>query len=175
MKAKQDHFALFGLPCRFALDDTELERRYHELQARVHPDKHAHLDDTERRQTMQRATQANEAYQTLKAPLKRGRYLLELTGHDLGVEHNTAMPVEFLVEQMELREAVAKARGTGAGGELEDMLDKLRREMRGQYQTLQQLLDERSDYEAAAELVRRLMFQEKLLNEIDDALASMDA
>ena len=108
MSLLQDHFALLGLPRRYRLDGTDLERRYRDVQSRVHPDKHAHLGDADRRQAMQWATQVNAAYQTLKNPLARGRYLLELAGHDPQVEHNTAMPTEFLVEQMELREAVAE-------------------------------------------------------------------
>ena len=175
MSILQDHFALLGLPRRYTLDGTDLERRYRDVQSRVHPDKHAHLGDADRRQAMQWATQVNAAYQTLKNPLARGRYLLELAGHDPQVEHNTAMPTEFLVEQMELREAVAEARSGGAGEVLEELSDRIRREINNQFRTLQPLLDESHDYEAAAGLVRRLMFQEKLLQEIHDALEAIEA
>ena len=175
MSILQDHFALLGLPRRYTLDGTDLERRYRDVQSRVHPDKHAHLGDADRRQAMQWATQVNAAYQTLKNPLARGRYLLELAGHDPQVEHNTAMPTEFLVEQMELREAVAEARSVGASEALEELSDRIRREISNQFRTLQQLLDESHDYAAAAGLVRRLMFHEKLMQEINDALQAIEA
>ena len=60
--------------------------------------------------SMQWATQANEAYQTLKNPLSRARYLLHLHGVDIQEESNTAMSAEFLMEQMEWREAIMEAK-----------------------------------------------------------------
>jgi molecular chaperone HscB len=171
----RDHFALFGLPGRQALDTVELERVYQEVQSRVHPDKHAHLGDSERRLAMQWATRVNEAYLTLKSPLKRAQYLLQMHGFDPRIEHNTAMPAEFLMDQMELREAVAVAREGGDAEGLDYMHRRLKKEMAGQYAELVAALDERRDYARAADVVRQLMFQEKLLHEIDEALQSVEA
>ncbi len=170
-----DHFALFGLEPRFALDSRELEQRYRELQARIHPDKHAHLGEAERRQSMQWATRANEAYQTLKQPLKRGRYLLELNGVDLQIERNTAMPHDFLLQQMEWREALAEASEAGDADGLEHQHVRLKREMAEQYRSLGEALDSAHDYAQAAGIVRQLMFQEKLLAEIDAAIEVLEA
>ncbi|HTJ96037.1 MAG TPA: Fe-S protein assembly co-chaperone HscB, partial [Rhodocyclaceae bacterium] len=108
-----DYFALFSLAPAFGLDMAVLEQRFRELQARVHPDKHTHLSEAEQRVSMQWATRANEAFQTLKAPIKRAQYLLSLRGVDPQVERNTAMPMEFLVQQLECRETVAEARSAG--------------------------------------------------------------
>ena len=69
MNLNQNHFELFGLPARFAVDAAALEARYHELQREVHPDRFAAAPDPERRASMQLATRVNEAYQTLKSPL----------------------------------------------------------------------------------------------------------
>lgn len=171
----RDHFSLFGLPRRQSLDELELEQLYHDVQAKVHPDKHAHLADSERRLAMQWATKVNEAYLTLKTPLKRAEYLLRLTGHDPQIEHNTAMPADFLMHQMELREAVAEARDGGDAGALDDMHRQMKKEMNGQYQALVLALDESADYTRGAEIVRQLMFQEKLLKEIDEALEIIEA
>jgi molecular chaperone HscB len=124
---------------------------------------------------MQWTTRINEAYQTLKDPLTRARYLLQLVGNDPQIEHNTSMPADFLVEQMELREAVADARGSGAGEVLDSIHGRIKRDMTAQYRSLQRLLDESRDYPAAADIVRRLMFQEKLLHDIDDALEAIEA
>lgn len=106
----QDFFALFDLPRAQGVDLDRLEALYRELQGRVHPDKHVHLSNVEQRLAMQWATHVNEAYQTLKDPLKRARYLLELHGHDIRLETNTAMPAAFLMAQMELREVWPKRR-----------------------------------------------------------------
>lgn len=171
----QDHYALFGLPRRFVVDTAELERLYREVQARVHPDKFADAGDADKRLAMQWSTHANEAYLTLKSPLKRAQYLLHLVGHDPQIEHNTAMPTDFLVEQMEWREAVIEARDAADVAELDHLHHRMRKEISAQYDALHQALDERADYAAAAALVRQLMFQEKLLHEIGDALEAVDA
>lgn len=175
MDFTQDHFALFGLPRRQALDEIELESRYRELQAKVHPDRHAHLTDAEQRLAMQWATRVNEAYLTLKSPLRRGEYLLRLAGHDPQLEHNTAMPADFLMRQMELREAVEEARQGGDADALDRMHRQMKKEMKVQYDALAQALDEETDHARAAAIVRQLMFQEKLLHEIDEALATIEA
>jgi molecular chaperone HscB len=171
----QDHFALFGLRRSQALDEIQLEQVYRDVQARVHPDKHAHLADSDKRIAMQWATKVNEAYLTLKSPLKRAEYLLRLTGHDPQIEHNTAMPADFLMHQMELREAVAEAREGGDVDALDRMHRQMKKEMSGQHEMLVLALDQNRDYARGAEIVRQLMFQEKLLHEIDEALETIEA
>lgn len=166
----RNHFELFGQPAAFGLDPAALEGRYRELQGEVHPDRHAHLPDAERRLALQWATQVNSAYQTLKQPLSRARYLLELKGVDTQEESNTAMPADFLMEQMEWREAIADARATQDVDALEELSRRLQREMRAQHQVLAQLLDEEQDYAAAALLVRKLKFLDKLDEDIGNAI-----
>src|SRR5580765_3338341 len=90
----QNHFELFGLPVSFAVDTAALEARYHELQREVHPDRFAAASGAERRLSMQLATRVNEAYRTLKSPLKRAVYILQSRGVDPEFETNTAMPSE---------------------------------------------------------------------------------
>ncbi len=174
MDLRADHFALFGLNRGFRLDLSDLDSRYRDIQAQVHPDRFADAGEAERRVSMQWATHANEAYQTLKKPLERAKYLLHLTGHDIQAENNTAMPADFLMEQMEWREAVMDARNGGDHHELEHLHNRLRGDINGRYQELGELLDGIGDYAQATDRVRRLMFLEKLLHEIDDALASLE-
>lgn len=171
----EDFFALFDIPRAFAVDTGGLEIRYRDIQSRVHPDKHAHLTEADRRVAMQWATLANEAYQTLKNPLLRARYLLRLVGHETQMENNTAMAPEFLIEQMEWRESVIESREAGDIAGLETLQARLRRQTKAQYATLQADLDEKHDYAAASDMVRQLMFQEKLLHEIDDAIEAIEA
>lgn len=170
-----DHFTLFGLPRLQSLDLESLENCFREVQARVHPDKHAHASAADRRLSMQWATRVNEAFQTLKSPGRRARYLLALLGHDPQLESNTAMPTEFLMSQMELREAVMDARLAADEDALDAVRSRLLNEIRKEYQRVADLIDVTRDYPAAANLVRQLMFQEKLLNEIDDALEAVTA
>jgi len=172
MNLKQNHFELFGVPVQFAVDAAELDRRYHELQREVHPDRFAAAADTERRVSMQLATRVNEAYQTLKSPLRRAVYILQLRGVDPEFETNTAMPPEFLMEQMSWRERIE------AGSEKPEALLRLqaglRDESRKIYEALHAQLDQDRDDEAASQTTRVLMFYEKLAEEIDDKLAELE-
>ena len=165
----RNHFELLGLPAAFALDATRLEQRYRELQSRVHPDRFAAASEAERRVAMQWATRANEAYRTLRDPLARARYLLSLKGYDTGEESNTSMPPDFLMQQMEWREAVAEASGER---DLET-LAALRAEIAAARAEMLELLGRALDaanYDAGCSLVRKLRFLEKLDEEIDDAM-----
>ncbi len=175
MDFNADHFTLFGLPRIFSVDPLALDKRYREIQAQVHPDRFVQAGDGERRLSLQWATRVNEAYQTLKKPLSRAQYLLHLSGHEVDAENNTAMPSEFLMEQMEWREAVAEARTACEQDELEQLHQRVRQRMNTRYEQLADLLDVQHDYPLAADRVRRLMFLEKLLLDIDDAVASLEA
>ena len=173
MDLTADFFALFDLPRSFGINLSELDSRYRDIQAQVHPDRFAKASEVERRLSMQWATHANEAYQTLKKPLARARYLLHLAGQDIQAESNTAMPMDFLMTQMEWREAVMEAREGRDHHELEHLHNRLSGDIRARYDELAGLI-EQADYTLATDRVRRLMFLEKLLYEIDDALASLD-
>ncbi len=170
-----DHFTLFGLSPLFRIDSLALDQRFRELQARVHPDRFVQAGESERRVSLQWATRVNEAYQILKSPLSRAQYLLNLAGQGVDKENNTAMPPEFLMEQMEWREAVAEARQGREVGELEQLHHRVKLWMNKRYDELAELIDDRRDYAMAADCLRRLMFIEKLLVEIDNGIAALEA
>ncbi|HXZ53080.1 MAG TPA: Fe-S protein assembly co-chaperone HscB [Burkholderiales bacterium] len=171
----QNHFELFDLKPGFALDGAALEAAYRDIQARVHPDRFAHAGDAERRASMQWTTRVNEAYRTLKSPAARARYLLELQGVDVGLETNTSMPPEFLLEQMDLREALERAGAARDAAALDALRAGLRRETRALEGALAEAIDARRDYAGAAGLVRKLVFLEKLGAEIDLAYEALEA
>lgn len=171
---QQDFFTLFGLPRRYRLNESALEAAWHDLQSQVHPDRYAHLPDADRRRSMQWATRVNEGFRVLRKPLSRAQYLLELAGVDAGIETNTAMSPEFLMEQMEWREAVEEARDAAEVDDLEQLHQRLRQHAREVLAGLERALDDEQDYVAAADTVRRLMFIEKLQHEIDDALEALE-
>jgi molecular chaperone HscB len=166
----RDHFELLGLPPAFSLDPARLEARYRELQGRVHPDRFASGTDADRRMAMQWATRANEAYRTLRDPVNRARYLLGLKGFDTGEESNTAMPADFLMQQMEWREAVAEARGTRDAAALRALRAQMAGEREEMLRQLERAIDRDANYDAGCSLVRKLRFLEKLDEEIDEAL-----
>ena len=160
------HFDLFGLAPAYALESEALERSYREIQSRVHPDRFAHAGDAERRASLQWTTRVNEAYRTLKDPVQRAKHLLELHGVDVAFETNTAMPPEFLMQQMELRESLEEAKTPAS---LDEMRKRLRQNKTELQKQIAEALDTRKDYAGAAGLVRKLQFLDRLDEEIDSA------
>src|SRR5687767_678726 len=167
-------FELFGLPARYSVDQEMLEKAYRDIQSQVHPDRFAHAGDAERRASLQWTTRVNEAHRTLKDPVQRGKHLLELQGVDVAFETNTQMPTDFLMQQLELREELE------AAIQKKDavVLDALRKRLVGQKHLLEgeigEAIDDRKDYAGAAELVRKLMFLDKLDDEIDLAYEAVE-
>jgi molecular chaperone HscB len=166
----KNHFELLGIAPRFALDSASLERSYRDLQSRVHPDKFAAATEPERRVAMQWAARANEAYRTLRHPVERARYLLSLKGFDTEEESNTSMPADFLMQQMEWREAVAEARAAGDAQELARLRSSLAESRQDMLRLLEVSIDRESNFDAGCSLVRKLRFLDKVEEEIDAAL-----
>lgn len=169
----QNHFELFNLPARFAVDLAALDAAYRDVQGRVHPDRFVNASDAEKRVAMQWATRANEAYQTLKNPLQRARYLVELNGVDLQTESNTAMPMDFLMQQMEWREALGEARAAKDAEALDELDAQLKGARRERLATIGRALDA-GNYEQAAQDVRALMFLDKFGDEVQYAFEALE-
>lgn len=171
----QNHFQLFALPERYRLERDALDERYRELQRRVHPDRFASASDQERRVSVQQAAQINQAYETLKDPLRRGRYLLELRGQRMEDQQTTHQDPEFLMQQMALREALGEVR------EQADPLaelDRLSREIDAQYRSLEsalaEALDDTGNTEAALTFVLRMQYFTRLRNEVQELEADLE-
>jgi molecular chaperone HscB len=171
MKLDDDDFTLFGLAQRFELDRAQLDERWRALQAQVHPDRFAAQGTASQRVAMQWAVRVNEAYGRLKDPLARGRYLCELRGVSVEAESNTAMPRDFLLQQMSWREALDEAAGSAAVQCLDDDVASRERELLA---VLQRQLDEQGDIAAAAHTVRSLMFVRRFRQDIEHRLAALD-
>jgi len=113
---------------------------------------------------MQWSVRINEAYQRLKDPIRRASYICELHGSAVNAENNTAMPPEFLLQQMEWREAL---------DEVDDVasLEKLQAEVEAgrtrALSSLDWLIDEKGDYPAAVQQVRALMFIERFAQDVE--------
>jgi len=169
-----NHFELFGLQPAFALDTEALERAYRDIQSQVHPDRFAQAGDAERRASLQWTTRVNEAYRTLKNPVQRASLILSLHGVDVAFETNTAMPAQFLMQQMELRETLEDAVKRKDLCGLQSLQKKLDEDKASLAQQIGQAIDEQKDYPRAAGLVRELQFLEKLESEIDSAYETIE-
>ena len=166
MPIQDDHFSLFGLPACFVADERALEEAYKRVQAHIHPDRFAAAPAAERRVAMQWAARANEAFQTLRSPLRRAAYLCELNGTPIDAESNTAMPGAFLAQQMRWREELDEARASTDKAQLQPLMEEADALRAATLKQLEATLDEARDFQAAAALVRQLMFIEKFGDEL---------
>ena len=171
MNLQSSDFELFGLAPQFAQDRAAIDARWKDLQREAHPDKFAAQGAAAQRIAMQWSVRINEAYQRLKDPLKRAAYLCELNGAAVNAENNTAMPPEFLMQQMEWREALDEARSITELDELDAQVLAARSES---LQKSAQLLDVQHDYKAAVQQVRALMFIERFASDVEARLDQMD-
>jgi len=167
----QNHFELFGLPISFEVDQQQLAERYRALQRTVHPDRFANASAQERRISVQLAAQINEALQTLKSPIQRARYLLELRGIVFDEQRDTAIDPMFLMEQMELREALADIPG---GDDALMRLGRLQDDIRARTKQLSNELSglfadgSEAAMQQAKAVVQKLQFMAKLQQEADN-------
>ncbi|HWZ74179.1 MAG TPA: Fe-S protein assembly co-chaperone HscB [Casimicrobiaceae bacterium] len=170
----QDYFALFGLPARYRFDPAELDAAYRKLQTEVHPDRFASAGDDERRLALQSSSRVNEAYRALRSPLERANYLLLLRGVDALAETDTALPPEFLEQQLECRESVADAIGRGDAR----ALDGLQKSIEAAAAKLELELAEQLDLPEvpakARVTLRKLKFLSKVAADIAAAIAEID-
>jgi molecular chaperone HscB len=160
---QSNDFELFGLAEQFAQDAARIDARWKELQREAHPDRFAAQGQAAQRIAMQWSVRINEAYKRLKDPLRRAAYLCELRGAPVDAENNTAMPAEFLMEQMAWREELDEARGAE---DLDRLDGELQRARRDTLQRIEQLLDQGNDARAAAQQVRALMFIERFGHDV---------
>ena len=161
------YFELFQIPASYDVDLNVLQHRYRELQKRVHPDKYASGSPQERRISMQQTSLINQALHTLKHPVERAVYLMQLKQPDYSTGNQSTMDAAFLMEQMEMREKLHVVR------DLEDPITELEKMLNDVQSTLDQYAVEFSRaYEVdalddAKEAVRKLQFLYKAKTEIN--------
>lgn len=167
MAQTQTHFELFELPVSFEIDLPDLSQRYRELQRAVHPDKFASASDHERRLSVEKAATINEAFQILKSPQRRARYMLELQSVSFDDEKDMALDPAFLMEQIELRESLSEL------SQSDEPLAKLNNIMADIKNRIAAVLEEISQQFAAGELddtqkatVKQLVHKMQFLNKL---------
>ncbi len=172
MTLDDDDFKLFGLPRLQRLDNDALAACRRDLQSQVHPDRFASQGAAAQRVAMQWAVRVNQAWQRLRDPLQRAAYLCELRGITVDAERNTAMPPEFLMQQMAWREALDDAASAATVQALEALIVADQRRM---LQEVAVLLDDEDDPATAADRVRALMFVARFRRDIDQRLETFES
>jgi len=166
----QNYFQLFGVKQAFDLDLKQLADAYRKIQRSTHPDRHTQGSKRDQLLSMQYAATVNEAYETLKSPLKRAIYLLQLRGIDLTGDNSTAMDEAFLMQQIELREKLEAVQHAQAPEqELEQMAEALQAQLEGYQEQFKKSLSEASPaaLEHAAEQVKKMQFIVKMQQEVE--------
>lgn len=169
----QNHFELFNLPVQFPIDRQVLDKAYKDIQNLVHPDRFVTATEAEKRTAIQWAAMANDAYHTLRNPIRRAAYLCELNGHNLNAETHVSMDPEFLMQQLEWRESLENAREGKDIVQLEKLDDEQRALRDEQMEILQKHLDGKQ-FDKAAQDIRKMMFLEKFNEEISLAFDELD-
>ena len=164
MNLQSTDFELFGVPAQFAQDRAQLDARWKELQREAHPDKFAAQGPAAQRVAMQWSVRINEAYQRLKSPLKRASYLCELHGAPINAENNTAMPTDFLMQQMAWREALEDAKTLE---NFDEIASEALQAGRKQLLKIERTIDADKNFPDAARQVRSLMIIERFASEVD--------
>jgi molecular chaperone HscB len=174
-----DYFTFFGFPRKLNLDTADLEKEFYALSRRLHPDVFGQADDRERAWSLEQSSMLNDAYRTLKDPIKRTEYLLRLEGIELEEQSKQAtekaratgelkkqvVPPDLLEEVFELNMHLEELRAQKKLGEddpalleeigkaklsLEEKYDALLNELRNEWNDWDKLADQGADNETEA-------------------------
>ena len=159
------HFALFDLQPSFRLDLEQLATRYRELARQVHPDRFADAGESEQRVALERSACLNEAYQVLKTPSQRARYLLALRGDELPLEVTVQDP-DFLLQQMQLREELEELHDDADLAGVAAFKRRLKLAQEQLNEGFAACWDDNARREEAERLMRRMQFLDKLSHEV---------
>ena len=165
MNLQDNDFVLFDLPQQFTLDAAQIDERWKALQRQAHPDKFAAQGAAAQRLALQWSVRINEARQRLRDPLKRATYLCELHGQAIDAESNTAMPADFLMQQMQWREELDDAQ---TPAQLQALADSVQQAQTDAFKELAQTIDQQQDLATAAQQVRRLMFMRRFAQDVQN-------
>ena len=160
----QNYFELFNLPEKFQIDLEMLQENYRAIQKEIHPDRFATSSENEKVQSMIKSTQANDAFQTLKSPIKRAKYILSL---HKSVEKIT-LPPDFLMQQMEWEEHFETIEKNSS--ELTEFKSTINKKYEEYSLLLSSQIDDDQNWSEAAITIDKLYFVEKLLQKINNAL-----
>ena len=174
LKLSSNFFEIFSIAVGWQISIRDLDTRYRQLQLEFHPDRYASAGQTEQRLAVQTASLINQAYDTLKSPLKRAQYLLELNNIDADQDSHITSDSAFLMRQMALREALSDIR---QAAEPLQSLEQLRADVEQGYDEEQEQFH--SQYQANAltdafNTVAKMQFSAKLLDEIEQFEAELE-
>jgi len=152
----------------FDIDCSRLHAEQQRLQAIYHPDRYVGASERDKRVSVQVASWVNQAYATLQDPVKRSRYLLEISGAEIPDDATTTSDTEFLMEQIELREQVESCRHDQDGLQRSDQIgtglahraDELARDFVSHF--------EAAEFVKAIESSRKMQFIQRIQQQLSE-------
>ena len=172
INTQENYFQLFSLAENFDIELANLQLKFRELQAQIHPDNFIGRDQELASQALIASSLINQAYTTLLNPLSRAMYLLQLKGIIIDLVHETNFKPEFLMQQIELREEIDSSR---AANDI-DKLEKIEDQLKQQIQSLIKQIScqfEKQDYQEVIPFIKELAFYNKLELLLNDILNSL--
>ena len=130
-----DYFSVFGLEHRLNIDLAALEREFHRLSRQLHPDRFARASENEKQWSLADTALVNDAYRTLKDPLRRTEYLLKLEGAEIGgedalenvsatLQNQKKIPADLLEEVFDLNMQMEELRAARASAPHDPEVEK---------------------------------------------------
>ncbi|SMN11078.1 Chaperone protein HscB [uncultured Candidatus Thioglobus sp.] len=157
----KNYFGLFSLNADFYIDLNVLEEAYQVQISQSHPDKFATASSKEKTLALQNTALINTAFDTLKSPLLRATYLLELQGINAFDEKDTQMDVGFLMSQIELRESLSEIESSKDEMALDDFIETIANKERKNITQIEQGFKV-DKFDIIKNLVRELKFYTQL-------------
>lgn len=171
-----DYFEFYGLPLGFNPDQQLVRQKFYELSKKYHPDFYINEDQAKQDEVLELSTLNNKAFQVLKDPQRRLHYVLSLKGQ-LQDGENYVLPQSFLLEMMDVNEALLEL-------EFEPDADKLE-EVKGQVAQIEQALNQElealtrsfdqqeGDEEGKLKAIKDLYYRNKYLQRLAESLAKL--
>jgi molecular chaperone HscB len=161
----QNYFDLLKIKKSFDISLDSLEASYQELVREYHPDKNMDRSSEEQAKAFQNTSLINSAYETLKSPLKRATYLLELENINPFDETDTSMNMDFLMSQIELREELDSFKSNQDELGLDNFIDKIKSLINDNVKNISVNFQKEASLDIIKNLVRELKFYIQLQNQ----------
>jgi molecular chaperone HscB len=174
-----DYYVLLGLERKLTVNSAELQQRFYELSRQLHPDRFMRKSEAERQHSLDASSILNDAYRTLKDPVKRAQYVLSQEGFEIGEQRSKDVPPELLEEVFELNMALEEMRSgddsarpqlESAENNFSSMLNEADRQLEAQFTKY----DESGERETLTKIrgtLNRRKYIQNLLDEVHEQLA----
>jgi len=174
-----DYYALLGIPRSLNLSLDLLQQRFYALSRELHPDRFMRHPEPERQRALETSSALNDAYRTLKDPIKRANYVLSQEGFDIGEQRSKDVPPELLEEVFELNMAIEEMRGGDESArpqleQAENNFKKMLGDVDRQLQALFEKYDSAPARETLSEIrgvLNRRKYILNLVNEVQKTIA----